>query len=205
MKLRIVHCLVDDKNGRLNHVISAYPEDPDTWLSKFILHLESDPNYKLILEGVEKILKFDLRMESFLIYRVRNHLDSIDISLMPNPPSLNANLADKEALAKDIIFQLEHYLVIVQKEIKEDFDELYSYPNSAMWAVVRDFHDRIVYSKDDKMDVQTAWRYLYEDSIPSIWTEQYKVYQSEKGESEHWNTIVDSLRKLDNNSTFSFN
>ena len=204
MKQRITHCLADEDQGRLGFLIAINPDDADTWLNELLLHTESNADYNLINEALRKLLAFDLRMESFLIYRVRAHLDVIDISLIPQGPALRGTLAEKDILAKDIIFWLEHNLEIVYKEIKAELEPLYTYPNSALWAVVKDFYDRIVYASDTQRDVATAWRYLYEDGISSIWKTEYSFYQAQKGVSESWNTLVNEIRKYDNKGIFSF-
>lgn len=204
MKKRITHCLADENQGRLKFLITVDPDDADAWLKEFIIYMENYPKYNIIVEALKKLLDFDLRMESFLIYRVRAHLDVIDISLISHGPALRGTLAEKDILANDIIFWLEHNLEIVYKEIKSELEPLYNYPNSALWAVVKDFYDRIVYARDSEIGVGTAWRYLYEDAISSVWESEYNGYQAKKGVSERWNTIVNEIRKYDNKSTFCF-
>lgn len=49
---------------------------------KMISYLSGYPRYKLIVEALKKLADFDLKMESYLIYRVRNHLDVIDLSVL---------------------------------------------------------------------------------------------------------------------------
>lgn len=204
MKRRIIKCLVNETQGRLGFLISVSPDDVDEWLRELICHMENYPKYGLIVEALQKLMDFDLRMESFLIYRVRAHLDVIDISLIQQGPPLRGTLAEKDILAEDIIFRLEHELEIVYKEIKAELEPLYNYPNSALWAVVKDFYDRIVYAENEQINVERAWQYLYEDNISSVWKKEYTAYQEQKGISESWNTLVNEIRKYDNKSIFCF-
>jgi hypothetical protein len=204
MKQHIIHCLADETQGRLGFIISTDPDDADTWLNELLVQTESYPKLSLIAEALRKLIDFDLQMESFLIYRVRAHLDVIDISLISQGPNLRASLSEKDDLAEDIIFWLEHNLEIVRKKIKEDLEPLYTYPNSALWAVVKDFYDRIVYASDAQIDAKTAWRYFYEDRISSIWKTEHSSYQAQKGASDEWNRFVDGIREYDSKSKFGF-
>lgn len=209
MKCYIVHCLADESQGRLGYLISACPDDADSWLHDFILYLKGDPNYEIIAEAVQKLMDFDIKMESFLIYRVRAHLDVIDISIS-HGPKLQGSLAEKEILADNIVFWLTHNLEIVYKEIREEMKPLYNYPNSALWAVVKDFYDRIVYAykegekseRSREIGAKDAWRYLYEDSIAHIWQKEYNEYHAKKGVSERWNMLMNEIHRYDDRSTF---
>ena len=206
MKQYIAHCLADKELGNLNALVSVSSQEAESWLSEFLVLMEENENYKCIGQAIKKLDDFKLKMESFLIYRIRAHLDVIDISLMPQAPSLRGGLAEKEALASDIIFWLEHNLQIAYREIKKELEPLYTYPNSALWAVVKDFYDRVVYSRNlqNGNDVKREWRYLYEDSISVIWKKEYEEYQAKRGISEGWNALINEIRKYDNVKMYDF-
>lgn len=204
MKAHIVYCLADENQGRLKYLISVSPEKTDEWLNELVALTEQKQCYRLLTEALKKLVDFDLRMESFLIYRVRAHLDAIDISLETQPPQLKGSLAEKEKLANDIIFWFEHNLEIIYKEIRDELEQLYEYPNNTLWAVVKDFYDRIVYAHDNQMDVEECWRYLYEDSISYIWHKECDAYQMQKGISEQWNTLMYKIQRFDNKDAFKF-
>jgi len=204
MKELIVHCLADDNQGRLCYVVNASPGEPDIWLAEFISLLQEYPDYAPLKEAVQKLYDFDLSMENFLIYRIRASLDVIDISVGNQNPQLSSTLADKDALADDIIFWLEHNLETVYNNIRNNLKEFYKYPNSTLWAVVKDFYDRIVYSHDNQADAETAWRYLYEDYISHIWQNKYNSYKITKGVSESWNTFVHKIHQYNKESIFHF-
>lgn len=204
MKNNIIHCLADENEGRLMNVITESVENVDEWLQELISKFKSENKYELICEALEQLLKFDLRMESFLIYRVRGNLDTIDISLSEQPPEIRGSLAEKDKIASDIVSWLEHNLETVYKNIKEDFKTLYNYPNTALWAVVKDFYDRIVYASKGDFTVERAWEYFYEDNISFIWKDKYGEYQAKKSVSQYWDELINEIRKYDNKKQFCF-
>ncbi|OUQ62058.1 hypothetical protein B5E53_18340 [Eubacterium sp. An11] len=205
MKQCIVNILANENSGRLKYIIVSNPENADMWLKEFIEFTQNYPRYKPITDAIKKLSAFNMSMESFLIYRVRAQLDEIDLSLQAQGPVLQGSLAEKSTLADDIHFWLEHYLEIVYQKIQTELATLYAYPNSTLWAVIKDFYDRIVYSQNKDIDAKTAWRYLYENSIPQIWREDYKNYQAQKGIAEDWNTLIEEIHKYDNKNLYQFN
>ncbi len=204
MKRQVVYCMTADSLGQLSKLLPMMDDDPQKWLVELESILKEYPKYQPIWQAVEKLVDFELRMESFLIYRVRAHLDNIDHSLLQELPTIRGNLAEKNVIANDIRFWMEHNMEIVYKEIRDELEPLYSYPNSTLWAVVKDFYDRVVYARQGNLEVQEAWRYLYEDNIACIWPERYRDYQQEKGVSAQWNELVGTIHKYDNKAAFSF-
>lgn len=201
MKQYIVNILANENSGRLKYIIVSSPDNAEDWLKEFIEITKNYSKCKLITDALEKLSDFNMNMESFLIYRVRAQLDEIDLSLQTQGPVLQGSLAEKNILADDIHFWLVHYLEIVYQKIQTELATLYSYPNSTLWAVIKDFYDRIVYSKNAK----TAWRYIYEDSISQIWKDEYKKYQLQKGITGDWNTLAEEIHKYDNKNLYQFN
>lgn len=201
MKQYIVNILANENSGRLKYIIVSSPDNAEDWLKEFIEITKNYPKCKLITDALEKLSDFNMNMESFLIYRVRAQLDEIDLSLQTQGPVLQGSLAEKNILADDIHFWLVHYLEIVYQKIQTELATLYSYPNSTLWAVIKDFYDRIVYSKKAK----TSWRYIYEDSISQIWKDEYKKYQLQKGITGDWNTLAEEIHKYDNKNLYQFN
>lgn len=206
MKKNIVYILSSPSGGKLKGLITTSPENAELWLKEFEQLISTYPNFHLIFEAVKKLNDFDLRMESFLIYRIRAQLDIIDISVCKQGPALRGDLSQKDVLADDIIFWLKHNMIIIHDNIQKELEPLYSYPNSTLWAVVKDFYDRIVYACDEnESNVQTAWRYLYEDFIPKIWSQEYKEYQIQKGFAKEWNDLIESVYQYDKKTMFQFN
>lgn len=206
MKKNIVYILSSSSGGKLEGLITISPENAELWLKEFEQLISTYPNFHLMFEAVKKLNDFDLRMESFLIYKIRAQLDIIDISVCKQGPALRGDLSQKDVLADDIIFWLKHNMIIIHDNIQKELEPLYSYPNSTLWAVVKDFYDRIVYACDkDESDVQTEWRYLYEDFIPKIWSQEYKKYQTQKGFAKEWNDLIESVYQYDKKTMFQFN
>lgn len=206
MKNHIIDCLADEEQGRLEYLVPRQSKDADVWLQELIGYLEKDDNTALIVEALRKLIEFNLRMENFLIYRVRAHLDSIDISLQSQSPQITGEINEKEKIAGEIIFWLKHNLEIVYQEIRKELIPLYSYPNNTLWAEVKDFYDRIVYARNREKgdDVETDWRYLYEDAIPYIWPEKCRDYLAQKGVAEEWNVLVKEIHRYDKLEMFRF-
>lgn len=204
MKKDIIGILASEEYGKLGELITISTDDPDKWLKEFIEILKEYPKYDLITEAIEKLADFDLRMEGFLIYRVRDQLDVIDLSLILQGPEIHGSLKEKDVLADDIIFWIKHNLEIVYKNIQKELSPLFSFPNNALWAVIKDFYDRIVYNRKSGITVKTSWRYLYEDSISKIWKQEYNSYQMQKGMTEEWNILIGDINKFDNKDMFRF-
>lgn len=190
MKREVIHLLADKDKGRLGFIVGADLNDPDAWF-RAILEKLNDPQYHTIYSAFLPLHDFELRMENFLIYKVRSSLDDIDWSLQDTPPQLSASLADKDALADEIRFWLEHLAEIIHKKVENALKGYYSFPNEAIFAVVRDFHDRIVYAGDQ--DIDTQWRYLYEDKIPMIWPEEHRAFMATAGMAEVWNDFTEQI------------
>lgn len=206
MKNHIIDCLADEKYGRLGYLVPRQSKEADVWLEELVDYLEKDNSTTLIVEAIRKLMEFNLRMESFLIYRVRAHLDTIDLSLQSQSPQIKNLLDEKEKVAEEIIFWLRHNLEIVHREIRKELTPLYSYPNNTLWAEVKDFYDRIVYARNRENgdDVQVNWRYLYEDAIPLVWPEECRAYQAQRGLAEEWNLLMEEIHRFDNKGMFRF-
>mgnify|MGYP006964297850 CR=1 FL=1 len=200
MKRDVIHLLADEDKGRLRFIVGADPDEPNTWLRAMLEKLD-DPQYQTIRSAFEPLDDFELRMENFLIYKVRSSLDAIDSSLQDKPPQLSQSLSNKDALADEIRFWLEHSAEIVHKKVRSALEGYYSFPNEAVFAVVRDFHDRIVYAGG--RDIDKEWRYLYEDKIPMIWAEEHRAFMATAGMTEVWNDFTAQIHSCASEGYFS--
>lgn len=206
MKRAIIQIMIS--NGRLDAIVRVDPSDPDAWLDAFIGVLEdSQEDYTLIKAAVNKLREFDIKMEGILIYRVRKSLSVIDLSMQKQGPELRGDLAHKDELAEDILTWLKDAMEKVRNEICKGLSSLYSYPNGALWAAIKDYYDRAVYAQQgDHLvphTVQTEWKYFYQDNIDRVWPEEYRVYLERRGHSKGWNELVETARKCDNKAVFS--
>ena len=212
MKKDIMHCLADEKHGRLAMIVPTNDTDPNEWFKQFyaILNTSSEDDhscYDLIMDAINKLIAFDLSMENYMIYEVRACLDKIDISLT-QPPELRGGFSQKEILIDDIDFKLRENLESVRTDIRERLQDLLSYPNNTLWAVIKDFYDRIVYANselsDNKLSVQDEWEIFYRKNIAKIWPDEYKDHLAKAGINKDWNNFVNEINKYDNNKTFTF-
>ncbi len=194
MKREAVHCMADASSGCLAAIVSADPENPVEWLKELRNRLD-ERQFPMIRSALQPLEEFELRMENFLIYKVRCCLKTIDWLDATELPQLNGSMRDKKVLADDIRFNLNHSLEIIYKAIKKELGEYYSFPNTAMYAVLRDFYDRISRTRDvSGKDVKEEWQDLYEDFIPQIWSEKHRAYAAQKGRSEEWNSLCDAVK-----------
>lgn len=206
MKRSVVQAMIHD--GQLDTIVRADPSDPDAWLDTFIGVLEdSQEDYVLLKAAVHKLREFDIKMEGVLIYKVRKSLSVIDLSMQKQGPELRGDLAHKDELAEDILTWLKDAMEKVSDEIRKGLSPLYSYPNGALWAAIKDYYDRTVYAQQgDPLvphTVQTEWKYFYQDNLDRVWPKEYRLYLERRGHSKVWNDLVDEARKCDNKSVFS--
>lgn len=197
MKKQIIHILVDEDKGKLGRVFSFDNETPEEWIDGFIKKIECEKKYPLLAKGLIALKEFRVSVEGFLIFEVRDKLDPIDASLQKQQPQIKANLADKDAIIEEIQFWLGKQLEEIYDEVRLGLMQLYSIPNRAMFAAVKDFHDRVAFSKDDKEGAENAereWRYLYEDWINMIWVNEYMEHMFTQTLAEEWDVLISALK-----------
>ncbi len=197
MKRRVMHICLE--TGKLERVVNAENENPDIWFCAMQKKLDSD-QYSLICQALKPLQEFDLRMENFLIYKVRRCLDPIDWSLMKQPPQLENNKGD--ALVEEIDFVLRDALEEIYKSIREELENYHVFPNTAMYAALRDFYDRITFSSNSNGSVQDQWQDLYESKIPLIWPEKHKNFVARAGQAEEWRVITEDIHACDADGYF---
>jgi len=191
MKREVVHILAT--TGRLGAVVGVDPGDPDIWLHVMRKKLD-EAQFPMLRRALEPLEQFDLRMENFLIYKVRCCLKPIDWSANPDTPQLYNGLHNKQALADEIASHLRYFLEIVYQKIEDELTNFYIFPNTALYAVLRDFYDRAVCMRnEDGETVKTEWQYLYEDKIPIIWAKEHREYTATAGRAEEWRTLTENI------------
>lgn len=193
MKREVVDALLDETKGCLGRVIGANPDDPEAWLRGLKSNLDEN-QFPLLRDALQPLEDFHLRMENFLIYKVRCCLNPIDWSANIQPPQLINGLDNLDALAEEIDTVLRHFLEIVHQSIANELSDFYTFPNTAIYAVLRDFYDRIAFARmEDGKTVELEWQYLYEDKIPLIWPEEHKDYIAAAGRAEEWRTLTENI------------
>lgn len=190
---REVAGILSGEAGGLGKVIGASLDDPEIWLQGLKNSLD-ETQFPLLRDALQPLEDFHLRMENFLIYKVRCCLKSIDWSANIQPPQLVNGPGNQEALAEEIDSVLRHQLEIVHQNIANELSDFYSFPNTAIYAVLRDFYDRIAFARtQDGQTVELEWQYLYEDKIPFIWPEEHSRYIAAAGRAEEWRALTETI------------
>ena len=206
MKYEVLSILADKENGKLGTILEVGNNTPDEWLTKLINKIDCQKKYPLIYKALDSFRMFSIHVQGFLIYEVRDKLDLIDFSLRKQPPLLNFTLEQKEELAEDITICLRNYIENVYAELEIVLSTLYSIPNRAMFAAIKDLYDRATYSKkDNSFSVTDEWRYLYEDWIHMVWSNQYNSHISMKNVTENWNQMISDLKAYHKKNLFLIN
>lgn len=195
MKKKIIHILVNEDKGRLGYIMNFDDKNPKKWIEDFIEKVECEEKYPLLTKVLYGLKDFKISVEGFLIFEVRDKLDPIDSSLQKHTPEINNNLAEKERIVDEIVFWLEQEVEEIYTEIRLGIMELYTVPNRALFAAVKDFYDRAAFSEDDTGSVRKEWRYLYEDWINLIWYSEYKEHMANQVHAKEWEDIIDNLNK----------
>ena len=144
--------------------------------------------------------------EGFLIYEIRNSLDSIDFSLQNQTPEISASLGESDKLAEEIITWLKNYSEKVYDGAEIQLKKLNSVPNKAIFAATKYFYDRAAYAgKDEILSVTVQWQYLYEDWMSVIWAEKYKNHFSIKGQAEEWDEMISNFKAQNKQEFFKIN
>lgn len=200
MKKEVVDICVH--KGRLERVVNADSEDPDVWFGTMLKKLDTI-QYPLICQALKPLQEFDLRMENFLIYKVRRCLDPIDWDLLDRSPQLINGFSDKDALAKEMISVLEDALEVVRDNIERELENFCTFPSTAIFAALRDFYDRAAFSSDSNGHIKNQWEDLYESKIPLIWPDEHKAYVVAAGQAEEWRVITEEMHACDADGYFS--
>lgn len=196
MKKEVLNILTNENNGKLSYIVSTENKSPNDWINTFIEKTECDKKYNYIENALIHFRDFQISVQGFLIHEVRIQLEPIDFSLREQTPQVYSDLSHKDLVADDIRSWLNTYTETVFDGIEKALNKLYSIPNRAMFAAIKDLYDRATYSgKTESESVTTQWRYLYEDWMSIIWSKEYKAQSSLKQSMEEWDNITDELKK----------
>lgn len=207
MKTEIVHILADEDKGKLGTFVSAAVDDPDAWLDAFIATIQDDGQYKEITNALQALRDFNLSVKGQLIYLVRKNLVSIDPNLTNQNPIEGLGSLDKRISAQSILFWLNREMEDIYRKIHKECDRFLDIPNAALFAAIRDFFDRVVFSgnnvDDESISVREKWRYLYEDHLADIWKVAYTQYLVSQGYSKTWNELINEIKGLNQKKIFT--
>lgn len=205
MKKDIVHIFADEDKGKFGRLVEFNEEkiSPNDWINSFLEKVEAESQYPLIAKALTAFRDFNVSVKGFLIFEVRDQLDPIDISLSKSTPTIYAEQGEKEKLIEELKDLLKHYIVEIHNKIRIKLRELYSVPNRAMFAAIKDLYDRCAYdSMNDILGIEEEWRQLYEDWIHIIWREEYNKKMSVQNIAEEWNDTVSAFRENSDKDLF---
>lgn len=204
MKSEVVDIFTDDSKGALGKVLSYDGTNPVEWINEFNCHVDAQVKYPHIYEAFKEFADFMVSVQGFLIFDVRDCLDEIDYMLMKQPPRINSGLEDQDAITREIIEELKDRVFDISQKIRRNVNDLYKVPNRAMFAALKDLHDRLSNSGigDDvsKGNVEIEWRYMYEDYMPIIFQEEYLNNESIKDIAKEWNDLIAMFKEHKMNS-----
>ncbi len=193
LKAEVVQILSSEDGGRLGFVISGDSDKPDQWLESFREKFEENKSFRAIRSALEPLISFDLRMENFLIYKVRSCLSPLDWSEQSRLDyDFGEALGDVKKLTDHICFWFNNNMPKIHLAISKELEGYYSFAGTALYAVARDFYDRSVHAENGMALEQ--WRYLYSQKFPMIWPEDYRKYLSAQGVSETVSELVNAVQ-----------
>ena len=186
LKNEVVNILAGYDNGKLCCIVDNTDISAEEWFEKFISKVNTENQIPAIAAALEKFSKFKLSVGEFLIYDVRDKLDKIDISLNTSTAKIESPLQNTDDIAIEIVELCKDSAEEIFRDIRDTITSLYSVPNRAMFAALKDLYDRITYSSD----IDNEWVDLYEDWAQNVWTDEYILYMSTQSSVSDWNKIV---------------
>ena len=212
----VIHILTDADKGKLGAVVPYQPETdtPSEWIEHFINKNSDIDHFDLIKPAFESLERFNISVEGFLIHEIRCTLTQIDPNFqaqLKGVPSNDSN--DNGEIAECIIGYLKDALFSLRQKIRQKVAEFYPYPNKAFFAVVKDFHDRISYSRkssieDVKWDihdigVDEAWEELYDEWCELIWKDEAEAFNGKQESAAEWDKAVKQLKDYGKKENFT--
>jgi len=141
---------------------------------------ESEVRYALQI-----LIDFDLSYRGFIQHRIRPSLDKVygDTPMIPFP--LDGTLPEE----KSVRDMLESTYKTALSGCESALQDLLAEPNRAIFAIVEEFRDRVLRSRD----IKDEWRAIYEDIRAEIWTGQFAALAENAVHLRTWNEAVKHL------------
>lgn len=186
VKDKIADALIADDCGRLGRIVNPVDGKPlYEWLKDFMELLDSQA-YPKFYSAFEKLYSFQFSVRGFLTYEVRACLDPLDPELTDIPGLIGEN--DVETV-ENIRFSIERCLIDVVDELERNLGELFKKPNRALFAVIKEFSDQIIYSEG----VYYEWNKLYAENYPLVWAQEYRNMAAASAAFGEWENILKML------------
>jgi hypothetical protein len=141
---------------------------------------ESEVRYALQI-----LIDFDLSYRGFIQHRIRPSLDKVygDTPMIPFPQ--DGTLPDEKSVREMLELTYSKALGGCESALQD----LLAEPNRAIFAIVEEFRDRVLRSRD----IKDEWRAIYEDIRAEIWTGQFAALAENAVHLRTWNEAVKHL------------
>lgn len=197
LKLQIAHILADEDSGKLGMIVPLNEdEQPDEWLDKLICIAEND-GYDEICRALEALRDFSMSVKGFFIYPVRDSLDPLDPDLHRSP---HIEGDSTEEIAKSMHRWLKQYIMEIQGKIAAACQPYLNFPNSALYAAARDFHDRAVYAvpslERPSTELRRKWHHFYVYHIADIWEDECKAFMNADQLNKDLGTLGKTMKAM---------
>ena len=135
--------------------------------------------------ALQILIDFDLSYRGFIQHRIRPSLDNVygDTPMIPFPQ--DGTLPDENSI-RDM---LESTYETALSGCKSALQDLLAEPNRAIFAIVEEFRDRVLRSRD----IKDEWRAIYEDIRAEIWAGQFAALAENAVHLRTWNEAVRHL------------
>ena len=206
VKDAVIQILTAEDKGALGAVVpyQSGVDTPAEWIDRFIEKNRDTEQFDLIRAALESFRRFNVSVEGFLLHEIRLTLTEIDPSLQTNLRELPLIAPDaKDEIAECIIEYLQEAMFTLRQTIRKKAAQYYSVPNKAIFAAVKDFHDRISYARGaDNERVDDAWTELYDKWCTIIWADDAASFNATREAAIEWNNAVDQLKGFDRKENF---
>ena len=135
--------------------------------------------------ALDILIDFDLSYRGFIQHRIRPSLDNVygDTPMIPFPQ--DGTLPDEKTVRE----MLETTYKEALSGCESALQDLLAEPNRAIFAIVEEFRDRVLRSRD----IKDEWRAIYEDIRAEIWTGQFAALAENAVHLRTWNEAVKHL------------
>ena len=137
-----------------------------------------------LLEGFSLVNDWTMSYRSFIQHRIRSSLNALDPF---DGECLSMGFPTSEIQARENLRELYQQTVYT---LRQKFDDIYSEPNKAAFAIAEEFKDIMIRphdTKDSTPRLINQWRRLYRSIKGDIWPEEY-------GSSQRRRDICTKLR-----------
>ena len=204
LKDKVVKQFTSSEMGRLGYILPYNNMTPEEWIEKFLEKIRAKDNYPSVYTALKDFAEFEFHVNGFMTYKIRNQLWVIDyLAENTQRQVIGRNDPDRRKLvANEIREILKKDMDTVHDKIRLDLKKLYSEPNFALWAAVKNLLERACYLDDGDISAERQWKKLYRKWSPTIWQEEYIQQQGDSETIKEWNSIINSFREYSKDGYF---